>query len=509
MLLSRIRISMVQKDAYLAFKKSMKCFFILVICSLAVTAFTQPGKPGRQAGRHPNILFILTDDQRFSTIGILGREPVHTPAMDELARNGILFTQAHIMGGLQGAICMPSRAMLMTGKSLFHQHIDGEYISAQDIMMPQYFHQQGYPTFETGKWHNGPAALNRGFDSADNIYIGGMHSYESGGHLTPVLHHYDSTGQYKNAFTGDHFSSVYYADAIISFLDRQKNSVQPFFAYAAFTAPHDPRTPPSAFAAQYDSSKIALPLNFFPQHPFDNGEMDVRDEVLLPVPRNKEAVKGEIAKYYGMISEVDHEIGRIIEALKKNGQYDNTIIVFAGDNGLAVGQHGLLGKQNLYDHSIRVPLIIAGPGIARNKRSDAYVYLYDAFPSLCGLAGFKAPASLDGISFAQAAQGKTFPGRKQLFFVYANLQRAVKKNGYKLIRYNVNGASHEQLFNLSADPYETHNLAGEARYRGLVKELEQLLAEDMKKNGDFCNLTSPGWGYPGKLSYSQRKELYP
>lgn len=462
-----------------------------------------------QADKRPNILFILTDDHRFSAIGALGKEPVKTPAIDELISNGVLFTQAHIMGGIQGAICMPSRAMLMTGKSLFHLHADGGYIPENNIMMPEFFRKQGYITFETGKWHNGAASLNRAFADADNIYIGGMHRYETGGHLTPVLHHYDSSGAYKNSFTGNKFSSVYYADAIISFLDKQKESNKPFFAYAAFTSPHDPRTPPEAFAAWYDSSKLKLPPNFVSLHPFDNGDLTVRDEVLLPVPRDTNAVKGEIAKYYGMISEADHEIGRIIKALKANGQYENTIIVMAGDNGLAVGQHGLLGKQNAYDHSIRVPLIIAGPGIAKGKRTDALVYLYDAFPTLCELAGYPVPSELDGEPFTLAARGNAFKGRDHLLFAYANLQRALRQGEFKLIRYNVNGASKVQLFNIKDDPYETKNLADDTRWQSKMNALTALMAQTMQQNGDFCDISRTGWGYPGKLTGGQWQSIFP
>ncbi|MBX2925929.1 MAG: sulfatase-like hydrolase/transferase [Chitinophagaceae bacterium] len=459
--------------------------------------------------RHPNILFLFTDDQRFSTIGRLGLEPVHTPNLDELYRQGTVFTQAHIMGGLQGAICMPSRAMLMTGKSLFHQHQDGSYIAATDIMMPQFFRQQGYATFVTGKWHNGAAALNRAFASGDNIYLGGMHRYETGGHFTPILSHYDSTGGYKNKFTGDHFSTIYYADAVIDFINRQKNDDQPFFAYVAFTTPHDPRTPPKEFLDLYDSVSTKLPPNFLLQHPFDNGELQVRDEVLLPVPRDTAAVKAEVARYYAMISEADYEIGRILQALKASGQYENTIIVFAGDNGLAVGQHGLLGKQSLYEHSVRVPLVMAGPGIKKDNRYNGYVYLYDVFATLREAAGFKSPLQDDGISFAGALKNEPFGGRDHLFFVYANLQRAVKKNGLKLIRYNVNGESKTQLFDLNKDPYEMKDVSGDKQYTSSLKKLTRLLHTEMKESGDFCDPQQLNWGYPGKLTGDVWTKLFP
>ena len=141
--------------------------------------------------------------------------------------------------------------------------------------------------------------------------------------------------------------------------------------YVALTSPHDPRTPPPPYDRLYDPTKIPLPKNFYPIHPFDNGDLNVRDEQLLPTPRTPEAIKKEIALYYGMISEMDAQVGRILVTLEKEGLMENTLIVFAGDNGLAVGQHGLLGKQNLYEHSIRVPMIFSGPGIPKNKKEDS------------------------------------------------------------------------------------------------------------------------------------------
>ena len=478
-------------------------------CGFRQTDVRDVNKPTVPPGKHPNILILLTDDQRFSAIGALGLERVLTPNMDRLMKMGVTFTQNHIMGGLQGAICSPSRAMLMTSKTLFHQHLDGQYIPASDIIMPEYFWNQGYTPFETGKWHNGPAAFNRGFGEGENIFFGGMHPPETGGHWKPFLHHYDSSGAYKGGFQGDHFSSIYYADAAIRFLDEQKGASNPFFAYVAFTAPHDPRHAPKEFRDQYDSTQIQLPPNYKPDHPFDNGELNIRDEELLPHPRTKEAVQGQIAAYYAMVSEVDHEIGRVLDELEKNGEAGNTMIVFASDNGLAVGQHGLLGKQNLYDHSIRVPLVIAGPGIPAGIQDSGYCYLFDLFPTLCELAGYGIPPGLEGKSIAKRVYGKPSKPRDHLFFAYSNLQRGIKKDGYKLIRYNVNGDTRVQLFNLKEDPYELTDLSGEAKYAYKVKELTKLLVRDMKDYHDFCDLGKPGWGHPEKLTDEERSKINP
>src|SRR5690606_29288009 len=158
--------------------------------------------------KKPNILFIVTDDQRYNTIHELGNIEIETPCMDKLVENGVTFTHAFYMGALGGAVCMPSRAMLLTGKNLFSLHQDGTYIPKEDITMPEYFKNNGYETFGTGKWHNGKESFNRSFSTGDNIFFGGMHSYETNGHFAPILNHYDSTCTYEKSFIANQFSSI-------------------------------------------------------------------------------------------------------------------------------------------------------------------------------------------------------------------------------------------------------------------------------------------------------------
>ncbi|MDR0845097.1 MAG: sulfatase-like hydrolase/transferase, partial [Tannerella sp.] len=275
----------------------------------------------------------------------------------------------------------------------------------------------------------------------------------------------------------------------------------------AFNSPHDPRTPPPGYGYKYDAGDIPLPLNFLSQHPFDNGDLEVRDEVFLPLPRTPEMIRKEIALYYGMISEVDVQIGRILEALEESGEYNNTIIVFTADNGLAVGQHGLLGKQNLYEHSVKTPLVIVGPQVPKNERNSAFSYLLDLYPTLCELTGIKYPESIDGKSLKNAIIEKKPEGREHLYLSYINIQRAIKKGDYKLIRYNVGGQERIQLFNLATDPLEQNNLADAPAYSHKIDELTRLLAQDMRDLGDFCDLSKPGWGYPNKLSLKEIVEI--
>ncbi|MCK7558525.1 sulfatase-like hydrolase/transferase [Chitinophaga sedimenti] len=419
-------------------------------------SFILIGKPLlAQQGARPNILVIVTDDQRYNTIHALGNKHVITPNMDRLKKRGVAFTRAHILGANSGAVCAPSRAMLLTGKP-YYQLPDCFINGGCDYpTFPAYFRSKGYETFETGKWHNSKEGFKSAFTTADNIFMGGMHQVKLGGHATPRLYHFDSSGQYPNSaqFTGDHFSSEYYADAAVQYLSQKKDST-PFLMYVAFTAPHDPRTPPEKFAKLYDPSKLPLPRSYMPEHPFDNGELTVRDENLLPLPRDTNLVKRELALYYAMITEVDDCIGRVLDALEKNGKDKNTLIIFTADNGLAVGQHGLLGKQNLYDHSMRVPLILSGPGLPTDARRDALCALTDIYPTLCDYAGLPRPEGLEGQSLLPVVK-KTANGRPAVFTSYKDVQRAVRtEDNWKLIWYKVKGRETKQLFNLQIDPGE-------------------------------------------------------
>jgi len=446
-----------------------------------------------------NVLILFTDDQRHNTIAALGNQEIRTPNMDRLASMGTAFTRAFVMGGHHGAICAPSRAMLLTGRRLFDLHETGDIIPERHTMMPNVFADAGYATFATGKWHNNRSAFVRAFREGGNIFFGGMHQLRVGGHEAPWLYHFDPEGDYPDStkWQGGKFSSELYADAAIAFLDRQRESDRPFFAYVAFTSPHDPRTPPSPYREWYSADSISLPPNYLPDHPFDNGELRVRDEGLLPHPRTEQAVLEELAAYYGMISEVDAQIGRILDALEINGQLESTIIVFAGDNGLAVGSHGLLGKQNLYEHSVRVPLILAGPDIPRGETRDALTYLFDIFPTVAELAGAPAPATVQGQSLLPVIRDANSSAREHTYFAYRDLQRAVRtEDDWKLIRYNVTEEQRTQLFNLGEDPNETRDLADEPAFSDRREQLEALLLAASTSYNDPLILSGPDWGKP-------------
>lgn len=439
----------------------------------------------------PNVVILFTDDQRANTIHAWGNEDIYTPNIDRLAAMGVSFPRAYVMGSHHGAVCAPSRAMLLTGRPFTHipkAFVDqgqGEPDTAFTLL-PEWLRAQGYATFFTGKWHNNTSRMSAAFTGGGNIFIGGMHWHKDGGHRRPQLWDFDPTNAYaqEDKWQAEDFSSAMYSNAAVDFI-REQDGKQPFCLYVAYTSPHDPREAPEEFLQLYDTADIALPPNFLPEHPFDNGHLRTRDENLAPFPRTPEVVKTDIAAYYAMISEVDAQIGRVLDELEALNLMDNTIIVFAGDNGLAVGRHGLYGKQSLYEHSAGVPLIIAAPGLKGGRRAETLCYLYDIFPTLGGLLGIEVPESVEGESLLPALQQEDYRIRRHIFLAHAREMRAVHTDdGWKLIQYFVKGQAHQQLFSLNEDPWEMNNLADEPAYRDKKEALEQLLIQKIEEYDD-------------------------
>lgn len=428
------------------------------------------------SGGRLNVVMLVADDQRNDTISALGNDHIRTPNLDRLARDGFAFTRARCMGAQQGAVCVPSRAALHTGRTLFHVPDNiGSY-----PMLGEVLQQAGYTSFGCGKWHNGASSFARGFNAGGNIFFGGMHDQYS----TPV-HAFDPAGRYlpKEARPGNKFSSELFADAAVEFLGNQKAGDKPFFCYLAFTSPHDPRTPPPPFDTMYDPSKMPLPANFLPEHPFDNGDMHGRDERLAPFPRTPENTRRQLCDYYGMISSQDAQVGRILKTLEEAGHAGNTLVIYTGDHGLSIGSHGLFGKQNVYEEAAQIPLLIRGPGIPRGGRSDALVYGLDLFPTLCELLGVQQPGTIEGKGLGQILAGRQHRVRDSSFHAYIHhpknvapaTQHAAHDGRWKYIRYDVKGEMRRQLFDLQGDPYEIHDLSGDSTASKEMSRLDDLL----------------------------------
>ena len=423
----------------------------------------------------PNVLFIFADDQRADTIAALGNPIIKTPNLDRLVRGGLAFNRAYMQGAFGGATCVPSRAMLLSGQSLFH--VDTKLM--RDETWPEAFGKAGYTTFVSGKWHNGEASLPRSFKIARSMFVGGM-TNPMQAQLRDM-----ADGKVGKAHPSSKHACEVFADETIRFL--KEHTSGPFFAYVPFDAPHDPHITPPDFPTKYDASKIPLPPSFLPQHPWDNGEMSIRDEQLLPWPRTPERVRALIADYYRYISYLDSQIGRVLDALEASPFAKNTIVVFSADSGVARGSHGLIGKQNLYEFdSVRVPLIISGPGIPAGQRTEAMCYLFDVLPTLGKMCGVSGPKTSDGIPFTATLGDPAKPARSNMIFAYKDVQRAVCDARWKLIRYPQ--VDRTQLFDLQSDPHEATNLADKPEHAAKITELTALLEKEMQSSGDTGTL---------------------
>lgn len=448
--------------------KLRACLLVLAVSSVAPAA----------SGQKPNILFLFADDQRADTIHAWGNSLIRTPNIDRLASSGVSFRNTYVFGGNSGAVCVPSRAMLMSGKTWFH--VDTVTLKGVKLM-PEFLGENGYETFGTGKWHNGQESWLRAFQLGKTVMFGGMSD-----HTKVPVRDLGPDGKLTEERMGEKFSSELFADSVIEFLGNRDKS-KPFFAYVAFTAPHDPRQPPVPYRESYYKNRPPLPPNFLPQLPFDNGAMrGGRDENLAAWPRTEAVIRDQLAEYYGMVTHLDEQIGRILAALEKTGAASNTIIVYAADNGLAIGSHGLLGKQSVFEHSMHVPLIIGGPGIPKKKQVDAFAYLFDIFPTLCDAISIQPPADLMGASLKPLWEGRKQKLRDSVFLPYIQVQRAVRDNRWKLIAYPKIG--YLQLFDLKNDPYEKTNLYGRPEYAQQTAKLRTLMKEWQDKVGDTLEI---------------------
>ena len=412
--------------------------------------------------KRPNILHIHADDHRPDGLHALGNTVLKTPNLDTLVERGFTFTRCYTMGSMVGAVCLPSRTMMLTGRSLFRIP-DRTAKNDEGKSLASVIKAAGYQT-----WHMGKSG---------NEYTAGIRAFD-----TSLIDGAKSSGEEASRA----YSCRRHADKAVEFLKGRDKS-KPFYIYLAPPVPHDPREAEPQFHKLYDPAKIPLSPAFLPMHPWDNGDMTVRDEKLAPWPRTPEDTKRQLAEYYACITGLDHHVGRVFAALKETRQFDNTIIIFTGDNGLSLGEHGLFGKQNLYEFGgMHVPLVIAGPGVPRG-RSDALAYLMDLFPTLCDFAGATSPAGLDGKSLRPVIDGKATNVRDVLYTAYQHGQRAVRDDRWKLIRYPL--VDKTQLFDLAADPRELTNLADKPEHAAKIKEMLALLEKEMRANDDSIPLT--------------------
>jgi len=451
------------------------------------------GNDARAADK-PNILFIFADDQCYETVHAFGNEEIETPNLDQLAGDGLTFSHAYNQGSWSGAVCVASRTMLNTGRFLWHANAvygKSEQERQAGRFWSEYMRDAGYDTYFTGKWHV-RANANKAFDTAAHVR-GGMPNQTPQGYNRPLPNKEDPWSPYDPKFGGfwkggKHWSEVVGDDAV-SFLQQARQSDKPFFMYIAFNAPHDPRQSPKEYVEKYPLEKISVPENFLAEYPYKDAigcGRGLRDEKLGPFPRTEHAVKVHRQEYYAIITHMDAQIGRILDGLKETGQADNTWIFFTADHGLAVGHHGLFGKQNMYDHSVRVPYIVAGPGVPQGETSDQPIYLQDTMPTTLALAGVEKPGHVEFQNLLPIIRGEKDSAYDSIYGAYLGLQRSVTKDGWKLIMYPK--IKQLRLYHVEEDPQEMRDLSGDAKHTARIKSLFAEFLELQKQTGDSLDL---------------------
>ncbi len=441
------------------------------------------------AGRRPNVVLIVSDDQRPDTIHALGNPYIRTPNLDRLVRMGTVIEQAVCAN----PICTPSRAEILSGCSSFRNGVMdfGGRLRPQLVLWPEAMRRAGYHTWYVGKWHNDGRPRDHGYELSRRLFAGGGSRW-----WRPQQ---DYAGRPVTGYRGWVFqddqgrkfpelgvgltlrSSERIADGAVVLIRRRPR--RPFFLHVNFTAPHDPLLPPQELYQHYLRQRLPLPVNFLPRHPFDHGNLRGRDELLLGFPRTPEEVRRETAAYYAVIEQMDWQLGRILQALEDTDQLHNTIIIFTSDHGVALGSHGLRGKQNMYEHTIRVPLVMAGPGIPQGKRLMAQVHLRQLYPTVCRLCGVEVPGTVEAAPFEQLLRGQDeAAGEPYTFGYYRQVQRMVRTPRWKLIWYP--RIDRVQLFHLAQDPHELHDLSAAGEHRRIRQQLWDVLQRQLARWND-------------------------
>ncbi|MHC4631319.1 MAG: sulfatase-like hydrolase/transferase [Planctomycetota bacterium] len=500
----------------------LKLAAVLALMLLVAHGFIQTAVA---ADSRPNILFIIVDDQSPQDLKIYNsRSTLETPNIDRLAAEGMVFDAAHHMGAWTGGVCTPSRHMIMSGRTVWHipnkpgrvnnPHITNPKLVPPDLAqytMPAVFNRAGYDTMRTCKRGN---------------------SYEGANELFTVRR--DSTKRGGTDETG----SAWHAEQVLEYLDQREatEDQDPFLIYFGFSHPHDTRDGKPELLAKYgavnhrdknalppaDPRQPALPVGYLPAHPFDNTHMTVRDEVAVSGvwdKRDERTIRNELGREFACSENIDIQIGRVLKRLAAMGELDNTYIFYTSDHGMAIGRHGLQGKQNLYEHTWRVPFVVKGPGVERASRVKGNIYLLDVLSTLCDLAGIETPKTSEGISFKPILEGKKDLVREALYGVYCGGARpgirCIRKGDWKLIKYDSprDGVRETQLFNLADNPdefvvqhhnpklvgmtgvkpmKEQVNLAADVRYSDKLAEMESLLLSEMRRLDDPYRL----WNQP-------------
>jgi len=499
--------------------KHVVCCLTTVTLAVILSGFACSKEPHSE--KRPNILFIIVDDQSpFDFKFYNPSSTLNAPCIENLAREGMVFDSAYHMGSFSGAVCTPSRHMVMCGRTVWHLPIGPKKARREEGKPRQ---PDVAPHCPPGLESNTLAAVfNRaGYDTMRTCKRG--NSYEKANQQFTVRN--DATKRGGTAEKG----SQWHGDQVINYLtDREESGDEdPFLIYFGLSHPHDTRDGTPEYLAHYGATNHTnkkelpashakqppVPSNWLPHHPFDNTHMDVRDEVSVSGVwgnRDTQTIRNEIGREYACSENIDAQVERVLQKLTAMGELENTWIFYTSDHGIAIGRHGLQGKQNLYEHTWRVPLVVKGPGVRPGSRMPGNTYLGDTMATLCAITGVNPPPTDEGKSFLPVLEEKTETVRDVLYGVYCGGQkpgmRSVRKGDWKLIKYeSPSGGLHTQLFNIQENPHEflaehhdptvlkslpeqptakQKNLADDPEFATTRSAMESLLLEEMIQHDD-------------------------
>lgn len=441
-----------------------------------------------QAEKRPNVLFIVADDLQAS-LGCYGASQVHTPCLDGLAREGMVFERAYA----QGSYCVPSRKSFLTGLSTRTVGCNNSnyYRDHPDCLtMGRFFRANGYETFSIGKSEHNMHPKTPSEGSWDHYHD--EQEYGPGERLSrdDMVEDLQTEAKPRSMTTTgvyDLESHTAYRKVshAIGCLENKRDKSKPFFMVLGFHKPHTPWISAKPYYDLYDPAEL-IPF----QHPADMTSttevMLHREPFLFSAARQRDMLKS----YYACVSTIDSQIGRILNHLRDQGMLDNTLVAFTADQGYHLGYRKQWNKHNLYEEIARVPLIVRYPSVVQGaSRSRSIVELLDLFPTFADLAGLKIPNKLDGISLKPVLRN---PDQSVKDAAYIEIVRRIERNGKSVNikgravrtdrwRYIEWGDEGKELYDHRNDPQEFYNLSGHPECQPVIKKHQQLIREWFEK----------------------------
>jgi N-acetylglucosamine-6-sulfatase len=486
--------------------------FVAIAGAARCLAATSDEATSAAPAKRPNFVFILVDDLRWDAMSCAGHPFVRTPNVDRIAANGVRFTNAFVTLSL----CAPSRATFLTG---IYDHANGiptnegqELDPSKFTTYPQLLQKAGYETAFIGKWHQGPTAEPRpGFDYW-------LSFRGQGAYLDPQLNENGRT------FKAQGYVTDLLTQAAADFLKRPRN--KPFSLCLWHKAIHGPFTPAERHKDLYKDVELPEPASFrdtFEGKPVWQRALvrpggKAKDAAHEPVPPSvapepwnpRNAARLD---YYRTLAAVDESVGRILTTLKETGQLDKTVVIFASDNGFFIGEHRRGDKRLAYEESLRIPLLMCGPGVASpGSTRDQMVLNIDMAPTILDMAGVKASGQTQGRSFKAILAGEKPDWRNSFLFEYYQegwLPRiptlvGVRTTDWKYVTYPTI-KDIDELYDLKKDPNEMHNLANDPAARDRLDRMKAELARLKKETGYTLSQPTAGRSRPVAPRPAQRR----